>query len=74
MALRAPSPPGPGHYQIAKAADRLHASSHAPSSMFVSSSPRFGRLGTEAPGPGFYRPLVEPKTRSFHLNMADVFV
>ncbi|KAJ3101328.1 hypothetical protein HDU97_001422 [Phlyctochytrium planicorne] len=75
-ALRAPSPPGPGHYQLARAADRLHPKTHAARSIFVSSTPRFETIkdGKNGPGPGFYRPLDEPRMRSFHLNMEDIFV
>ncbi|KAI8847702.1 hypothetical protein BC829DRAFT_395677 [Chytridium lagenaria] len=52
--MRAPSPPGPGHYQIARAADRIHPSVNAATSIFVSATKRFesGVENKMNPGPG----------------------
>ncbi|KAJ3292391.1 hypothetical protein BCR33DRAFT_713663 [Rhizoclosmatium globosum] len=70
-AFRANTPLGPGQYDVAKAADSLHKNTNVPHGVFVSASPRFGNLKTAAPPPGFYRPLQEPRNRSFHLNLTD---
>ncbi|KAI9342576.1 hypothetical protein BDR26DRAFT_859199 [Obelidium mucronatum] len=70
-AARAPSPLGPGHYEVARAADSLHRNNNGPHGVFVSAAPRFGLQKNAAPPPGFYRPLQEHKNRSFHLNLTD---
>ncbi|KAJ3334073.1 O(6)-methylguanine-induced apoptosis 2 [Blyttiomyces sp. JEL0837] len=70
---RSPSPPGPGQYELADAADKIHPASQAPKGIFASKTPRFSNLANSIPGPGFYRPLHEGRSRSFHLNLQQTW-
>ncbi|KAI9347959.1 hypothetical protein DFJ73DRAFT_796516 [Zopfochytrium polystomum] len=72
-AARPPDAPGPGAYQLAIAADSIHKSRQAPNSVFNSISDRFQSSAGAAPGPGFYHPLPESQSKSFHLNLDQVW-
>ncbi|KAI8810398.1 hypothetical protein BJ742DRAFT_202960 [Cladochytrium replicatum] len=58
--------PGPGWYNLMER-ELPHLKS-AKLSAFVSKSSRFAPIDSTRPGPGFYHPLPEYKSRSFHLN------
>ncbi|KAJ8323783.1 O(6)-methylguanine-induced apoptosis 2 [Batrachochytrium dendrobatidis] len=62
--------PGPGHYNIAQCTNNLYPSGPILQSNFVSKAPRFAdAFQSNIPGPGFYHPIGDIKSRSFHLNM-----
>ena len=57
--------PGPGAYTVSgEKREKLPVSG----AVFMSESKRDDSFLSKAPGPAFYRPVILPKKKSFHLN------